>query len=348
MDKMKEYYLKEANVEDIALRWEVDKAEAESQKAQAETLSSSGEYRTKGVAAGKKKLVVELLDKGEYRQKDITSEKERTLKDLLAESEYKAKGFSPKTKQAVEELLDEEEMNLLIINKKAGALLEETELGFRVEEIIAKQRDEERKARRFTIGKGDVVQISIRDHPELSGRVGVSIKGEIILPLTNDIVEADGLTLDQLQEELVTKMKRYVKEPVINVTIVEYRSKVFYVLDEGGATPYTISRANFTLRDALFTSDWGSNRALGRVLVMRPAKHNPIVKKIDAFDIVYRGKLKNNIKIENGDVIYIPKTVASKVTQVIGDVASPLSTFRSTYNATFRELEKPIDWMHAE
>jgi hypothetical protein len=83
------------------------------------------------------------------------------------------------------------------------------------------------------------------------------------------------------------------------------------------------------LRDALFLSDWGNNRALGRVIVIKPDKVYPVVKKIDAFDIIYRGNLANNVKIDDGDVVYVPMTIVGKTTQTVNDTVAPFIAIKS-------------------
>ncbi|OGW75971.1 MAG: hypothetical protein A2Z72_04730 [Omnitrophica bacterium RBG_13_46_9] len=230
--------------------------------------------------------------------------------------------------EAAERLLDKEEIQNVVEYAKVNSMMEQAELDVGVEDIINQRMEEERKKYSYTLGPGDVVQVSVQDHPELSGRSTVGIAGDIMLPLVNEPVEAQGLTLVALQEKVVGVLERYVKDPSVYIGIVEYQSKVFYVIDEEGCTPYSITRANFTLRDALFIADWGGDRALGRVLVMKPHKLHPIIKKVDAFDLVYRGNLARNVRIEDGDVIYVPMTMASKVTQTISDSLSPFAAVR--------------------
>jgi polysaccharide export outer membrane protein len=226
--------------------------------------------------------------------------------------------------QETQNLSEDEKLEQIIKNKRAESLYEEAELRSKVQEILQQQRDMERKANSFVLGPGDVVQIAVRDHPELSGRVTVDLSGKIPLPLTGDVVVARGLSIEELNAEITKVIQRYVKEPQVNITLLEYRSKIFYVVDEMGATPYPIPRPNFTLRDALFVSDWGDDRALGRVLIVKGSKLHPLVKSVNAFDIIYRGNLMNNMRIENGDMIYIPQTYVGKANKVITDSFGPI------------------------
>jgi hypothetical protein len=62
---------------------------------------------------------------------------------------------------------------------------------------------------------------------------------------------------------------------------------------------------------------------------MKPNNLHPVIKKVDAFDIIYRGNLVNNVRIDDGDVIYVPLTIAAKVTKTIADSLRPFAALRS-------------------
>ncbi|MBN1353363.1 MAG: polysaccharide export protein [Candidatus Omnitrophica bacterium] len=254
-------------------------------------------------------------------------EKAKNISRETSGTKY-VKSLPSKVRKATEKILDRTELEQVVNDAKISYLMRDAELALKIDDVITQKRDEERKKHSYTLGPGDEVVISVQDHPELSGKSSIGPTGDIVLPLVNEPISANGLTSSELQKGITIALKRYVKDPVVYVGITEYRSKVFYVIDETGCTPYRITRANFTLRDALFMSDWGYNRALGRVIVTKPHLLHPITKKVDAFDIVYRGNLSNNIRIDDGDVIYIPMTAPSKITNVIADTLSPIKKLR--------------------
>lgn len=233
---------------------------------------------------------------------------------------------------AANKLLDKNEMQSLVEKKKAESAMDEAELGQTVMSIVETRKEEERKKSQLAIGSGDTISVIVQDHPELSGKVLVTYSGEAVLPLVNDSVMLKGLTVKEAAEKITTLMNKYVREPDVTVVIEEYKSKMFYVIDDIGCTPYPITRPNMTLRDALFLSDWGTNRALGRVVLMKPHKTHPIVKKVDAFDIIYRGNLAGNVRIDDGDVIYAPMTIVGKTTQVVNDTTSPVAALQNARN----------------
>lgn len=228
-------------------------------------------------------------------------------------------------------LLDTAEVKAFAQERNTEVLLDQAELGMTVEDIIAQQREEEAKSDKMTLSIGDSIGIFVYDHPELSARVTIDANNNVMLPLVDEPVNVKGLTTDEASSVITEALKRYVKDPSVMVELLS-SSKMFYFIDEVGCTPFPINRPNFTLKDALFLSDWGNSRALGRVIIIKPDKLYPIVKKVDAFDIIYRGNLANNVKIDDGDIVYVPMTIAAKTTQTVNDTLAPLQAIQGARN----------------
>jgi hypothetical protein len=51
---------------------------------------------------------------------------------------------------------------------------------------------------------------------------------------------------------------------------------------------------------------------------------------IDVADILYKGEMKDNVFIEPGDVIYVPKTAFTKFVQITSTIAAPMAAARGT------------------
>lgn len=227
--------------------------------------------------------------------------------------------------EAAGKLLDENEIEAVMEKKKTATIMDQVEMEMMVEDIIAQHRVDEERARFYQLGPGDIVEVSVRDHPELSGQVRVGVNGDLAMPLTNDVVRAVDLTVNELTEEVTIALEKYIDDPNVSISILGYYSKLFYVIDEGGVTPYPITRANFRIKDALFTADWGNNRALRKVRVVTPSMSDPIVKVVNAYELIYKGDLTENIKIADGDIIYVPLTIARKMTDLIRETLAPMS-----------------------
>jgi protein involved in polysaccharide export with SLBB domain len=306
-NKLKEHYAKEVRVSDMVNVYE---SGSRQQREAGKTLEAEKLLDKESSAA--LKAATALLD----------------AKDPAGESEIAGNPAAGVAKK----LLDEEQLQSIVIEKKMNVLMDEADLGNEIEDIVTRSKEEDRRRDLYTLGPGDIIQIIVRDHPELSGEVTVRVNGDVVLPLVSDSIKLDGLTVEEAAAKITEAMKRYVRNPSATVVITAYKSKKFYIIDEIGCTPFPITRANLTLRDALFVADWGYGRALGRVMIMKPGKLHASIRKVDAFDLIYRGNLAKNVRIDNGDVIYIPMTVAAKITNTVSDALSPVGAWFNMQN----------------
>ena len=80
----------------------------------------------------------------------------------------------------------------------------------------------------YVIGPEDVLQIEVWREKNLSETVAVRMDGKISLPLIYD-VQAAGLTPHELQENLAKKLKEFVENPDVSVTVTEANSFKVYV-----------------------------------------------------------------------------------------------------------------------
>jgi len=80
----------------------------------------------------------------------------------------------------------------------------------------------------YIIGPEDVLNIYVWREESLSKTIPVRMDGKISLPLVDDVL-ASGLTPLQLKEILVTKLKNFIDNPNISVTVMEANSFKVYV-----------------------------------------------------------------------------------------------------------------------
>jgi len=80
----------------------------------------------------------------------------------------------------------------------------------------------------YIIGPEDILNIYVWREESLSKTVPVRMDGKISLPLVDDVL-ASGLTPLQLKEILVTKLKNFIDNPNISVTVMEANSFKVYV-----------------------------------------------------------------------------------------------------------------------
>ncbi len=182
----------------------------------------------------------------------------------------------------------------------------------------------------YTLGKEDIVEIVVRNQPEFSGRFRIGPKGNIQYSFVGD-VKAEGLNKDELKEELYKKLTKFVKNPELTVSIIGYNSKFVYILGEVGRPgKYPMRGDVISLRDAIVGAGLVTpNALLKKVLIIKSDLESPQTKKINLYEILYKGKMKNNIDLVNSDIVVVPCSLYGKVTKGLSRILTPVSQVRS-------------------
>jgi polysaccharide export outer membrane protein len=199
--------------------------------------------------------------------------------------------------------------------RKGDIAVEQVQYDFRAE------RDE------YRLGKNDVLNIFVMDHPEMSSQrvnlgeiSGTTIRkdGRVYLPVIGSIA-AEGLTLTEFENALRQAAARYVNAPQVNIEIMRYESQKFFVLGEVRTPGVFAVDGDTTLLEAISLAggvpESGSLRA---ATVIRAGKLLPI----DLADVVQHGDVGRNIHMRAGDVVFVPDRSDEKVF-VLGEVTQP-------------------------
>jgi len=177
---------------------------------------------------------------------------------------------------------------------------------------------------KYTLGPDDVVQIDVMRHPEFSGTYPVNMEGKLQYKFVGDI-DVNGLTKKELEDKIKSIIANFVISPEINVTILEYRSKVIYVLGEVGAPgKYYMRSESIPVREAVVQAGLPTlSAAMRRCRLITPDSNGKIkTKSVDLYSLLYGGDLKRNIDMRPGDVLYVPATIMAKIIRVINPVTS--------------------------
>jgi len=121
----------------------------------------------------------------------------------------------------------------------------------------------------YVIGADDSLQVTVWKEPNLSATLPVRPDGNITLPLVGDM-QAAGFTPMQLADNITARLKQFVKDPVVNVSVLGVNSKRIFLIGEvlapgpiamtpgmtilqaiagsGGLTPYANKKHMYILR----------------------------------------------------------------------------------------------------
>ena len=183
----------------------------------------------------------------------------------------------------------------------------------------------------YTLGKGDVVEIAVRNQPEFSGQFVVGPDGNIQYKFVGDI-KAEGLSKAQLKEVLALRLEKFVKVPEVSVTIVAYRSKFVYILGEVRAPgKYPMKGDAVSLRETLISAGLPTpSAALRRTYVITPDEKKPTHRKVDIYKLLYKGLLRDDIELAPGDLVVVPSTIPSEINRALTNLLSPVSKAASS------------------
>jgi polysaccharide export outer membrane protein len=157
----------------------------------------------------------------------------------------------------------------------------------------------------YRIGLADQLMISVWKEPELSMSVVVRPDGMITLPLVNDLHVA-GLKPVELQQILVEKFKPFLSEPQVTVIVQGIRSrKVFLVGNVSKQGSYSLDGGETILQVLAASGGLATFAKADSVYVLRTV-NNKQVRIPFQYKQALRGKSKEDIVLQPGDVIVVP------------------------------------------
>lgn len=181
----------------------------------------------------------------------------------------------------------------------------------------------------YTLGPDDVVHLIVKDQPKLGGTITIQPAGELLLPEVNEIVMVNGLTKQRAKQRIKKVLSKYVKDVSVELIIAGYNSKKWYVIGEvGGRGEYPMDKPVLTLTEALYKAGLPveDSAAMRNVRLIKPHPTNPREEAIDVYSLLYQGRTQNNVVIQPGDIIYVPRTVLQKVKSLMSEVGAPISS----------------------
>lgn len=178
----------------------------------------------------------------------------------------------------------------------------------------------------YTIGARDVLAITVFGEPDVSGRYTVDAEGTLDFRWVGRL-KAAGLTLRQLEDLLVTRLKDgYLVNPQVNVEVEQYRSQSVYVMGEV-RTPGAVSiTGEMRLLDVIaragsFTPSAGMQITISRPRGARPVDGPVLPGSADDVETIrvnvkdlQSGVPGQDIALHDGDTIYVPKAATFYVT----------------------------------
>jgi polysaccharide export outer membrane protein len=182
----------------------------------------------------------------------------------------------------------------------------------------------------YAIGASDVLAIQVFDQPDLGGRYTVEADGTFSFPLIGR-VKAGGISLRAFETQLKKRLidEGYFRNPQVTVAVEQYRSQRVFVMGEVRAPGPVALTGGMTLIEALSRAGSTLPSSSGEVAIVRAPQgaKGPVLPEQGGSEILRAsirdleaGKMKQNIELQDGDTIFIPR---AESVYVFGQVKNP-------------------------
>lgn len=178
----------------------------------------------------------------------------------------------------------------------------------------------------YRLGPGDLLVLILTGDVEQAYSLDVNREGFIVIPQVGQVHVAN-LTLRQLEDVLYARLGRVYSgirrgpraTTKFQISVGRLRNiQVFVVGDVVRPGAYQISAAGTVLTALYSAGGPTTNGSLRRVDIRRGGK---LVDSLDVYDYLLRGVNRTDIRLENGDVVFVP--VHGGFVQVAGEVTRP-------------------------
>ena len=160
----------------------------------------------------------------------------------------------------------------------------------------------------YTIGAEDVLEITVWRNQDLSKTVQVRPDGRFSMPVIRDVV-AVGKTPSQLADEITRKLKEYVQNPVVAISVKEVNSYSIFVLGEVVKPgKYPLKSRTTLLQGITIAGGFTTVAARNQVVIFRFGENGSGMQTLTSSydDIVLRGGIRQNLELRAGDTVVVP------------------------------------------
>lgn len=164
----------------------------------------------------------------------------------------------------------------------------------------------------------------------ITGEHLVRPDGTISLGIYGQVYVA-GMTLETIKCVMEQHLSQFIHEPEVNVDVLAYNSKVYYIVTDGAGYGEQVQRfpitGNETVLDAISNINGLSSISSKRIWVSRPAPagtNYAQVMDVDWNAITAEGLTATNYQLMPGDRIYIQADRLIMVDNLIAKITSPV------------------------
>ena len=158
----------------------------------------------------------------------------------------------------------------------------------------------------YLIQPGDVLAVSVWKEEDLIQEVIVRPDGQITFPLVGE-AKAAGNSIEDLRLLIAERLKKYIPDPVVTVSVRQLSGNTIYVLGKVNRPGIFPIVRNVDVMQALSLAGGTSTYAALNDIKIRRRENGKLVALSFKYAEVEKGKrLEQNIVLQAGDVVVVP------------------------------------------
>jgi polysaccharide export outer membrane protein len=159
----------------------------------------------------------------------------------------------------------------------------------------------------YTVKAGDTLAVAVWKEPDLtSNAVLVRPDGTFSFPLVGQ-VDARGKNVQELQNLVTERLRKYIADPVVTVSVQEVKGNKVYVIGQVNKPGDFIVNPSVNVMQALSMAGGATAFAsLNNIIILRRSPGGQVAVPFHYNDVIHGRDLQQNVDLQAGDVVVVP------------------------------------------
>ena len=158
----------------------------------------------------------------------------------------------------------------------------------------------------YLLHAGDQLDVSVWKEMELTQKIIIRPDGKFAFPLVGEVVAA-GRSAEQVSNEITTRLKKYIPEPVVTVSVSGIEGNRVYVIGQVNRPGMFVMNPRLTVLQAMsLAGGTTAFAALNDIMILRGSGSAQKSLQFRYGDVSKGRNLEQNILLEAGDVVVVP------------------------------------------
>jgi polysaccharide export outer membrane protein len=159
---------------------------------------------------------------------------------------------------------------------------------------------------KYLLGPEDALEISVWKEPDLTKQLIVRPDGKITYPLIGE-VQAAGLTVKQLQEEILKRLEKYVTDAHVTVILLKAQNYKIYVTGKVNKPgDFTVGKPVNVMQAISMAGGLTPFASPGSIILLRTIGDKEEVFPFNYREVSQGQSLEQNRTLLPGDVVVVP------------------------------------------